>query len=131
MESSGTCCTGPVGPEGNGGCSTFFTFFWLWAVAARTGFPGHRKATPKNAVHTILLSFDPVLITSTPHRARTKLLWGDFARLAVYKFYHRAGSRWDFIPPIERVPCGFLHLCLDPPAAPRDNRIGSQPFRSR
>src|SRR5215469_18222486 len=131
MESSGTCCTGPVGPEGNGGCSTFFTFFWLWAVTARTGFPGHRKATPKNAVHTILLSFDPVLITATPHRAREPSYFGGTLRGLPY-------TNFTTVP----GPDG-ISFCLENgyvpdsctragtrTAPPRGNRIGSQPFRA-
>jgi hypothetical protein len=69
IESRGTCCTGPVGPEGNGGsstflASTFLAFFWPREASAKPAFTEHRIAALTSAAHPIVLNFHPVLITT-------------------------------------------------------------------
>src|SRR5438132_950108 len=53
MESSGSCCTGPCGPEGSGGSGTFFFFRWPWEddESAELSPPRHRTPAMTNAAN--------------------------------------------------------------------------------
>src|SRR5207244_933326 len=73
MESSGTCCTGPWGPEGSGGGrGGFFALRWRCAVSAEAKPPRHRTAIK---IHHE--NFNPVGIPTPP--GRTSAIAGDTA----------------------------------------------------
>lgn len=101
MESSGICCTGPVGPDGKGGSgAVFFAFRCVCDVVPFAGvaISRHNVAAHRTRTPLIFLNFNPVLITtSSTNSAFRERRWAG----AYPNFRHRHSLR----QPGDLMPC--------------------------